>query len=170
MSKKKLQIDDLESLETEDQSKTLFHKELGAHYRSVHGANQESNHVFVQGSRILEQKEWKVIELGFGLGTNFRNLLRQRKGQKLEYWAVEHQPIPAECIEGNDLGAELAREALLAVREHNETVVLRKEGVDLHLLPRDLFEANLPFEYFTACFHDPFGPKINPEAWTKKPF
>ena len=171
MSKKQLECHELEVLITEDQSKTLLHKELGAHYRSVHGADIESNHVFIQGTRILEQEEWMVLELGFGLGTNFRNLLLQTSPeQKLHYLSLEHQPVPPEVIEGDDVGAEMTREALDLARKTREKVVVQRGSVTLELIPQDIFQAELPQNWANACFHDPFAPKVNPESWTAECF
>ena len=171
MAKKQLQCHELEVLITEDKSKTLFHKELGAHYRSVHGANIESNHVFIQGTKILEQNEWMVLELGFGLGTNFRNLLKQRRiGQKLHYLSIDHQLVPPDVIYGDDLGAEMTREALMLARETGERVFVERGTIILELIPEDHSQADLPQNWAAACFHDPFAPKVNPEAWTVECF
>jgi tRNA U34 5-methylaminomethyl-2-thiouridine-forming methyltransferase MnmC len=171
MAKKQLESHELEVLMTEDQSKTLLHKELGAHYRSVHGANIESNHVFIQGTRVLEQKEWTVLELGFGLGTNFRNLLKQRSvGKNLHYLSLDHQLVPPEVIDGDDLGAKMTREALALARKTGGKVIVEREFVILELLPEDHFQAELPLNWANACFHDPFAPKVNPESWTVECF
>lgn len=171
MSKKKLEYNELEILITADQSKTLLHKNLGVHYRSVHGADIESNHVFIQGTRILEKEEWMVLELGFGLGTNFRNLLKERpSGKKLHYLSLDHQPVPPEVIDGDDLAAEMTREALRLARKTGERVFVERGSVILELVPQDIFQAKLPQNWANACFHDPFAPKVNPEAWTAECF
>ena len=72
--KKSLQIAELEICETEDQSRTVLHKTLNAHYRSLHGALEESEWVFFNGCRLQEEDLWTVIELGFGLGTNLHRM------------------------------------------------------------------------------------------------
>ena len=171
MSRKRLEIQDLHIETTGDSSRTLFHKELGAYYRSIHGADIESKHVFIQGTRILEQQEWKIIELGFGLATNFRNVLKQASLlKKIHYIALDHQPIPSELIVGDDLGASLAFEGLEKVRKTNRRVKIERENIILELLPENILQAQLPQNWANACFHDPFGPKINPEAWTSDCF
>lgn len=171
MSKKKLQISDLEIEITEDKSRTLFHKELGAYYRSIHGADVESNHVFIQGTKILEQENWQVLELGFGLATNFRNLLKQAAPERcIHYISFDHQPLPPELIEGNDLGARLASAVLKEARKTGKRAKREQGNIILELIPEDIFQAKLPENWANACFHDPFGPKVNPESWTSECF
>src|SRR6056300_54607 len=131
---KRLEETDIEKIQTEDNSYTLLHKELGVHYRSIHGANIESEHVFIQGTRILEEERWQVLELGFGLATNFRNLVQHLKEeQSLHYIALEHQPIPPEMIVGGDIGARLARKALEEARETSKTVIVSEGNIVLEL-------------------------------------
>ena len=63
----------LEIRQTKDGSNTLFVPDLNEHYHSVHGALQESQHVFIkQGlEHVLEQKkDIKILEVGFGTGLN----------------------------------------------------------------------------------------------------
>ena len=79
MPKKQLTIDDVELCQTEDQSWTVLHKGLDAHYRSMHGAESESEWVFVNGTRLLQQSVWNIAELGFGLGTNLSTVLNIRE-------------------------------------------------------------------------------------------
>lgn len=171
MKKRELQIQDLNIEHTGDHSRTIFHKELGAHYRSIHGADTESNHVFIQGTRILEQEEWKVLELGFGLGTNFQNLLKKAgEKQRIHYISIEHQPIPPDFIAGADLGASLTFDILKQAREKGRTAKICHNDIILELIVEDVFQAELPQSWANACFHDPFGPKVNPEAWTAECF
>ena len=171
MKKKQLQIEDLQIKLTADQSPTYLHKELGAHYRSVQGAETESNHVFIQGTRIREQAEWRIIELGFGLATNFQNLLKQAPvGQLIQYISIDHQPAPPEVIEGSGLGARLAASVLTQARETGETAIAQHGNIVLTLIPDDIDQVMLPKQWANACFHDPFGPKVNPEGWTVECF
>ena len=64
MSKRQLTIDDIELCQTEDQSWTVLHKELDAHYRSTHGAESESEWVFIKGTRLIQQKSGTSPNLG----------------------------------------------------------------------------------------------------------
>ncbi len=102
MSNRQLTIDDIELCQTEDQSWTVLHKELDAHYRSTHGAESESEWVFINGTRLVEQKKWNIAELGFGLGTNLATVLKIRKTltspPPVHYIGIDHQPVPSSLL------------------------------------------------------------------------
>ena len=88
---------DLEIVVTADGSSTLRRKDSGLLYRSTHGAAQESNAVFVEGTHIhLRSSPWTVFELGFGRGCNFENTYKRavQNDARLHYVAVDHAPIP----------------------------------------------------------------------------
>jgi tRNA U34 5-methylaminomethyl-2-thiouridine-forming methyltransferase MnmC len=56
---------------THDGSHTLYIKELDEYYHSIHGAIQESMHVFIQsGLHFIQKKEITIFEMGFGTGLN----------------------------------------------------------------------------------------------------
>ena len=62
--------------ETKDGSKTLLNEELNVHYHSVHGAWNETRHVFgtmgvdAAMARVAEGGDLHVLEIGFGTGLN----------------------------------------------------------------------------------------------------
>ena len=69
-----------EIIQTEDGSATFYVPELNEHYHSVHGAVQESLHIFIQaGIRyylethrpvFLPSIPLQILEAGFGTGLN----------------------------------------------------------------------------------------------------
>src|SRR5690606_23119367 len=88
-------------VETGDGSRTLYHRQIGEHYHSRHGAVQESRHVFLGMGLIrfvaLHQPETvSILEIGFGTGLNF--LLSAdycvTKSLGLDYTGVEAYPLP----------------------------------------------------------------------------
>jgi tRNA U34 5-methylaminomethyl-2-thiouridine-forming methyltransferase MnmC len=170
MSLPKLTSSDLEIIPTDDSSKTLFHKALGVHYRSTQGADTESNLVFINGSLITEQKNWTVVELGFGGAVNFQNLVASQQDQSIHYIAIDHQPIPPELLEGNSLATQMAREALLQVRSKQTVTIITENNICLELHPFSYQKTNVPKNWAKAFFHDPFCPKTNPQCWTEDCF
>ena len=64
----------LQLITTSDGSHSLLNTELNETYHSVHGAIQESKHVFIVGglSSLPKTKgeEIKILEIGFGTGLN----------------------------------------------------------------------------------------------------
>jgi len=66
----------LQCTNTADGSKTIYHSGLREHYHSIHGAVQESRHVFLDSglNYFLEQSRQdrvSIFEAGFGTGLNF---------------------------------------------------------------------------------------------------
>ena len=85
---------------TEDGSHTLYLSEMDEPYHSMHGAIQESEHVFInQGFKHFSRSPLRILEIGFGTGLNILlTLLESRKkGMRIHYHAVEKFPlIPSE--------------------------------------------------------------------------
>ena len=108
----------LQCTNTADGSKTIYHSGLREHYHSIHGAVQESRHVFVNSGLLyfldknppiykvsptggdLEGASVSILEVGFGTGLNF--LLSAdvctAKYTDLEYTGIEAYPLSGEMI------------------------------------------------------------------------
>ncbi len=88
---------------TEDGSHTIYLSDLDEPYHSMHGALQESEHVFInQGFNKLNKKHIRILEIGFGTGLNA--LLTMRESIKVDahihYHAVEKYPLTHQNIPG----------------------------------------------------------------------
>jgi len=60
-----------ELLITEDGSHTIYIPEMDEHYHSIHGAIQESMHIYIeQGFLFTELESVSILEIGFGTGLN----------------------------------------------------------------------------------------------------
>ncbi len=110
----------MEFVTTADGSKTLFNAEVGEHYHSKHGAQQESVHVFLNTGlkHFLErdaQKDASILEIGFGTGLNFLMTadycLKEQIG--LHYMGIEAYPLAKEVIEQTGYDAYVSREIWL---------------------------------------------------------
>jgi tRNA U34 5-methylaminomethyl-2-thiouridine-forming methyltransferase MnmC len=147
-----------ERIETPDGSVTYRNTEVGATYRSVHGAESESRYVFLEGTGLPDRPgPWRVLELGFGTGLNFSTTVRAaaEKGVELEYVSLEPAPLPPDHWLVDPQWHDL-----------NPGQPLRLGTVTLTVVP-DLWQDYCPPQgHFHACFHDPFGPAISPECWT----
>ena len=94
----------LEIRQTKDGSNTLYVPDLNEHYHSVHGALQESQHVFIKHGleHILEQKrDVKILEIGFGTGLNAILTLPFALAQKafVQYDTLEKYPLTMDVVE-----------------------------------------------------------------------
>jgi tRNA 5-methylaminomethyl-2-thiouridine biosynthesis bifunctional protein len=90
-----------------------FSLEFNDVYFSVHGAVEESSHVFIQGNHLVDdwtskkQPSFSIVELGFGSGLNFLNTAshwqttfeNRSYPSHIHYIAIEKRPIKREDLE-----------------------------------------------------------------------
>ena len=93
---------------TEDGSLTLYAPTFGEHYHSMHGAVQESEHIYLGLALRERMSSWqegdaplRLFEVGFGTGLNA--LLSWREAEErhipLQYYSIEKFPITPELYE-----------------------------------------------------------------------
>ena len=162
----------IRSLRTADGSATLHHDGLGEPYHSLHGAVQESTHVFIKaGLEASGRPHVRVLEVGLGTGLNLLlTWIRCREGLcTVDYTALEPFPVPPGRIE--DLGhcADLAHPGLhgpfmdLMAAKDDETV--EGEGglrFTRHATPVQRLTAGTAFD---VVYFDAFAPPKQPDLW-----
>lgn len=93
---------------TKDGSSSIFWEELNGYYHSIHGAWQESLHVFIQEGinwycqKYPEKKRIKLMEVGLGTGLNAILTLEyalQNPDFEVEYHSIEPFPLTQEEIQ-----------------------------------------------------------------------
>lgn len=148
---------------------TVFDEEAGECFKSRHSALAEAEQVFF-GPGAKESAWWgkaspfRILELGFGLGTNFEFLRQQAADLHLT------------SIDRDLAGARFFLEAQdnPALREILDRRNFSEGPFSARLLEEDFFIA-LPRlieakEKFHCVYFDPFSPKANPEAWENRLF
>ncbi len=162
---------------TADGSHTLIHEGLDETYHSIHGAIQESTHVFIQNGLhyALERfnlNEIKILEIGFGTGLNALLTLLDPEAKAL--------PVFYDTIEAFPLKMEL-------VHQLNYPYILGQEDIkekfiEMHLAPWDqtysltgnftirkvqaeLQRATLTNNNYDIVYFDAFAPSKQPELW-----
>ncbi|QZT36705.1 tRNA (5-methylaminomethyl-2-thiouridine)(34)-methyltransferase MnmD [Halosquirtibacter xylanolyticus] len=164
-----------EVTQTEDGSVTLFIPELDEHYHSVHGAVQESRHVFIEaGLRHSNLECLTILEAGFGTGLNALLTYFEAKctGRKVHFVTMEKYPLVSEeyCVlnYGHLVDEQDGADVLMAL--HNapwgEKVVMSdffsitKLHVDMkHVKWDDIPPVDL-------VYYDAFAPDIQPSLWS----
>ncbi|WP_276498636.1 tRNA (5-methylaminomethyl-2-thiouridine)(34)-methyltransferase MnmD [Pontibacter litorisediminis] len=170
----------LEIRQTKDGSNTLYVPELNEHYHSVHGALQESQHVFIKYGleHALEQKkDLKVLEVGFGTGLNAILTFPYALAKKafIQYDTLEKYPLSEEVVQ----------------QLHYENIILNPELYEyflkLHKAPwnepaevipyftlqkmhESLEEFVAPSSYYDVVYFDAFAPEKQPELWSDAMF
>lgn len=95
---------------TSDGTSTLYNKELDEHYHSIHGAVQESLHVFIKNgieyfiAKYPSIEKINILEVGFGTGLNsFLSLNHvQNTRHSIFYTALEPHPVAMNLIQKMD--------------------------------------------------------------------
>ena len=162
---------------TPDGSRTAHNARFGEAYGSRHGARAQAHHVFLAGSGTDAHPTPRVLEIGFGLGVNFRATLASAaaRGVALSYLAYEFDPAPADLLRevaGGDEGADHPLWAqVLAGWGRSETLDEEANGARLRVeycdvTRAELPQAELPRNWATALYLDGFSPTRNPEVWT----
>lgn len=151
-----------ERIVTSDGSITYFNTEIGASYRSVHGAESESRQVFLQGTGLDERPSpWRVLELGFGTGLNFQvtHQAAKKAGIGLEYVSLEPSPLPEELWLVDEDWRDLDFDQPKKIGQ-----------IQLSIIKKRWQDFIAPTNYFHVFYHDPFGPGQAPECWTAECF
>lgn len=148
------------------------------HYHSMHGALQESTHVYIQnGLSQIQKSSVRILEIGLGTGLNclltYDTFLKSENMHLIEYTAVEAHPIDPDII------AELGY--------HNQIKSIDSEKFlkQLHTSPanttfeaatnfycllyhRKIEEITLPKNEYDLVYFDAFGPRTQPEMWSEE--
>ena len=148
---------------TADGSKTLFCSRLGEHYHSLFGAENESNHVFVNaGFQAVGGDTLSILETGFGTGLNAWLTLQQavKMFRSVYYEAIELYPVENE-IASNLNDNNLFRSLHASQWEKPVEIV---PGFVLHKRKSDLLDTYFT-KKFDLVYFDAFSPAVQPELW-----
>jgi tRNA U34 5-methylaminomethyl-2-thiouridine-forming methyltransferase MnmC len=159
---------------TADGSNTLFNETIGEHYHSIHGALQESKHVFIEAGlkHVLKDKnDISIFEVGFGTGLNFLLTLEYCKGQriKLQYHAIEAFPLTREELRSTGYDSYVSAEVFNSLEVNYNDVLLREtplfEDMSLFIPVETLaqYETNMTYD---LVYYDAFSVQHQPEMWS----
>lgn len=164
---------------TKDGSKTLQIEEWGEHYHSIHGALQESRHVYIQAgldfflSKNTNITSLNVLEAGFGTGLNalLACLWAQDKAIQVDYFSMEAYPLSEKEISGLDFHKVLAEKNSKDIYKELHKAKW-EELMPIHSMFRlqkqqCLFSEADSKEQIDIVFYDAFGPRVQPELWTE---
>ncbi|MCK5136383.1 MAG: tRNA (5-methylaminomethyl-2-thiouridine)(34)-methyltransferase MnmD [Bacteroidales bacterium] len=161
---------------TEDGSHTVYVTGLDESYHSIHGALQESMHVFInQGFHTISRSPMHILEIGLGTGLNMMLTLIESEKIRIEvyYHAVEKYPLePAEfgqlnferIIDGIPSGSLLKMHEAPWGKQFNltESFSIYKEQSDIRSMD--------PMGRFDLVYYDAFAPDKQPQLWTPNIF
>lgn len=169
-------------IQTADGSHSLYVLELGERYHSIHGAIQESKHVFIQSGlkqfvpQTQDTNSLNILEIGLGTGLNALLTLieSEQAGIAIHYTAIEAFPLEKNLTEQLNyielLDAKQFKEAFGCIHssDWNKTTRLTNK-FDLLKLYTTVENAVLEPKFHLVYF-DAFGPRVQPEMWTEEVF
>lgn len=165
---------------TEDGSHTVVAQELNEHYHSIHGALQESRHIFIRAGlhqACINPGDLNILEVGFGTGLNVILTLADPAitGRKVNYTALEPYPLPVELV------AELNYNTIPGLEPYYGNFLkmhLQPFGLSQELREAFIFtklnvkaeESQLPVSTYHLVYFDAFSPNVQPELWSPEVF
>lgn len=164
---------------TEDGSSSIFIPELDEHYHSIHGALQESRHVFINAGllyKINHINKIDILEIGLGTGLNALLTCIEATSNKIKtnYTAIEKYPI------SETLSVQLNYCTLIETKNCNqlfklihssewESMNIISEFFKLRKCKMNIQDVTF-HNQFDIIYFDAFAPSAQPELWTDNIF
>lgn len=168
---------DAKRILTGDGSHSLVSEYYGVPYHSVHGAVQESAHVFINAG-LAEVARWQnelyILEVGFGTGLNaFMTLLEsERLGVKVNYVALETTPVDEQTVRSLNYP-----EVLGVAHRNRDFFALHTSAWDcpVAITPSFMLDKRMSDALmwgsppaFHLVYFDAFAPAAQPGLWEKE--
>lgn len=157
---------------TEDGSHTIYVRELDESYHSIHGALQESTHVFInQGLKRVGKSPIHILELGLGTGLNLLLTLNEvrKLGIEIHYHAVEKYPLsPEEYSKLNYEKVIIGLPPRVIIKMHEalwDQHIKLTDSFSFYKEQGDFRSMNPPGMYDLVYF-DAFAPDKQPYLWS----
>jgi tRNA U34 5-methylaminomethyl-2-thiouridine-forming methyltransferase MnmC len=159
-------------VKTSDGSHTIYVPELDDHYHSIHGAVQESEHIFIKnGFDACTASPMNIFEVGFGTGLNaLLTAIRSMKGERqVNYTSIEKYPVHEDIIWSLNHADFAGKEGkkifnLIHYAPWNSATTICK-NFTITKIKSDL-TVNKPSGHYDLIYFDAFGPDKQPEMWT----
>jgi tRNA U34 5-methylaminomethyl-2-thiouridine-forming methyltransferase MnmC len=163
-------------IKTSDGSHTIYVPELDDHYHSIHGAVQESEHIFIKnGFDTCTSNPVNIFEVGFGTGLNaLLTAIRSLNGERqVIYTTIEKYPVHEDLIWSLNHSEFAGREGkkifnLIHYAPWNSLTTICK-NFTIKKIKSDL-TVSKPSGKYDLIYFDAFGPEKQPEMWTQDIF
>lgn len=161
---------------TKDGTNSVYCQSTGEHFHSIHGALQESMHVYVEAGLAFSSRSEniKLLEIGFGTGLNaILSLIYARaKGIRIDYTGIELFPPDmqlAEQLNYFEMIDPSYRHEFLSMHEADE-VRINFPNMHFTKLRHDMTTDFTGDSGFGLIYFDAFSPSVQPALWTEQVF
>jgi tRNA U34 5-methylaminomethyl-2-thiouridine-forming methyltransferase MnmC len=173
-----LQNFDRELITTRDGSSTVSIPAIGATYHSIHGAVQESMHVFIDAGfryvneRLPKENELRIFEMGFGTGLNLLLTYMEavKEGRKVYYETIEAFPLSALLVSSLNYTSALQQPGLSvffkSIHQSEWNTIYRPIDAFAYQKVSGQLQQHLFAGQFDLVYYDAFAPGAQPELWT----
>ncbi|MDR1180505.1 MAG: tRNA (5-methylaminomethyl-2-thiouridine)(34)-methyltransferase MnmD [Bacteroidales bacterium] len=162
---------------TADGSSSIYVESLDECYHSIHGAIQESEHIFIQSGlysdNLKRMQTVSILEIGFGTGLNalLTYFFANKTGQKIYYLAIEPYPLSTEELKALNYSDKLSFPQTDEVFQSLHSVEWgRPEELSEHFVITkhkiSALDMVLPENNFDLVYFDAFSPEVQPELWS----
>ena len=162
---------------TADGSSSIYVEELNEHYHSIHGAVQESEHIFIKSGLFSDNlqhlEQIFILEIGFGTGLNaLLTYFAAFESQKhIHYTAIELYPLDNEVLIQLNYVQKLPYSnvdevfSCLHTAEWEKSVQIAEH---FSLCKHKISALDMQFqqEVFHLVYFDAFSPDVQPQLWT----
>lgn len=161
---------------TEDGSTTLKLTEFEEQFHSIHGAINESIHIYINaGLNFLAEREaLKILEVGFGTGLNALLTMQNIGTRKIDYHTVEAYPLQEEEYMQMNYNLFIDNElknVYSKIMQFDEGKWMNiSANFKLKVSVAKIEEIHLESDEYDLVYFDAFGPAVQPELWSEKIF
>jgi tRNA U34 5-methylaminomethyl-2-thiouridine-forming methyltransferase MnmC len=167
-------MSDLQIILTEDGSHSLLNTVLNETYHSIHGAVQESLHVFIKNGLAFfcgrsSIEPIGIFEVGFGTGLNALLVAQyaEKNNRSIHYTTLEAFPLPEEIW--SQLNYSDSPEARKLFQEIHQAAWSEEKSLSKHFtltkIHDTLQHVPLSSDAYNLIFFDAFAPNKQPELW-----
>jgi len=160
---------------TEDGSHTIYLPEMDEHYHSVHGAIQESVHIYIeQGFLQSTVNPVSIFEIGFGTGLNayLTCCYAQERHIKVEYTSLEKYPLSESEYHQLNYPATIFQENSRLFEQIHQVEWEKWHNISSHFRLQKIQADLLSFQFndvskYDIIYFDAFAPGKQPEMWAE---
>lgn len=160
---------------TEDGSPSIYVKDIDECYHSIHGARQESEHIFIQAAlKQHASKRLTILEVGFGTGLNalLTCTTATQETLNIDYIGLERYPISPE--EAQLLTRQITQQEKDIFLQLHAAENLSNVSITPHFTLTkqivDFTQIQLQPNSIDIIYFDAFSPEKQPEMWTQERF